>query len=176
MKICTKTLSMLHKVFQHFVDDYYTPLQDTIFPTSSRTPKTPCKCPAAQFTRDLSISIPRYVFQVRTSEDSVCSPLHTQTVPIQSPILDEHPSPPPLESVTHSSINSSHNPSILSSSPLPIHPPGEIYLTAQSYWSPGSDSQLSKEAGQDGNPDDSEEVGEELWEGFGTQGIRRGSV
>jgi hypothetical protein len=168
-------LSVSHGIFQHFFNQHFLPLQDIVLPSPTRAPKAICECPAPTLTRDFSFSSPNYVFQVRTDNSSVCSPLpRAQTVSIQSPSPIGSGDPPPLESLTHSSINSSiHSPT--SSIPLPIPPP-ESYEMAYSYGLQNSDPELSEETSEDGNFDDSEEAGEELREGFGTQGIRRGSV
>jgi hypothetical protein len=168
-------LSVLRGIFRHFFNQHYLPLQDIILPTTARAFKAPCECPAPTLTRDFSVSSPDYIFQVRTDDSSICSPLlRAQTVSNQSPLSYGPGSPPPLDSVTHSSVHSSiHSPT--PSIPLPVPPPQD-YQTAHSSWYSDSDSELSEETSLDGNPDDAEEVGEELWEGFGTQGIRRGSV
>jgi hypothetical protein len=135
--------SVLCGIFRHFYNQHYLPLQDTLFPTTSRAFKAPCECPAPTLTRDFSVSAPTYLFQVRTDDDSICSPLpHAQTVSIQSLSPYGSGSPPPLNSVTHSSVNSFiHSPS--SSVPLPVPLPQD-YQTAHTSWVSDSDSKLSK--------------------------------
>jgi hypothetical protein len=166
--------AVLHNAFQHFVDFHFVPVQDTIIPTTTRTLKTPCGCPVAYFTKDFSSSSPDYLFQARTSPFSVRSPVTDCSVFIQSPLHSRPGSVPPLESVTHSSINSSfHTPG--SSIPIPVRPP-QVDTSVRPYWAQDSDSELSEEESQDGNSVDSEAAGEELREGFSALGVRNDSV
>jgi hypothetical protein len=166
--------AVLRNAFQHSVDFHHVPLQDTILPPSARSPRTPCGCPVAFFTKDFSSSSPDYIFQARTSPHSVRSPITNRSVLIQSLTSDGPGSPPPLELITHSSNNSSVH-SITNSIPILIPPP-EDYQLARSNWSSDGDSELSEEASEDGNTDDSEEAGEELREGFSASGIRDDSI
>jgi hypothetical protein len=165
-------LSVSHGIFQHFFNQHFLPLQDLILPTSSRTPKVICECPAPTLTRDFLVSSPDHIFQVRTDDSSVRSPLlHAQTVSIQSLGSGDFP---PLESLTHSSIHSSiHSPT--SSIPLPIPLPQD-YQTAHTSWLSDSNSELSEEEGSYGNFDDAEEAGSKVGEGLGSNGIRENSV
>jgi hypothetical protein len=168
-------LSFLRKTFQHFIDMHFAPLQDALLPPGSPTLGIFCKCLVSRLTRDFLFASSPTLFQVRTDNHSLRSPLSVfLTVPIQSPISSGSGNIPPLESITNSPINSSlHS---LSSSDLLLICPPQNYETARSYWSQDSDSKLSEETGQDGDSDHSEEVGEELWEGFSASGVRNNSV
>jgi hypothetical protein len=149
--------AVLHNAFQHFVDFHHDPLQDIILPSNTRSPRTPCRCPVAFFTKDFSSSSPDYIFQARTSSHSVRSPITNHTVLIQSLTSDGPGSPPPLEFITNSSIF--HTPE--SDIPLPIHP-SQVNPSVRSYWATDSSSELSEEESPDGNSVNSEEVGEEF--------------
>jgi hypothetical protein len=154
-------VSVLRNAFQHFVDFHHDPLQDTILPSSTRPPRTPCGCPVAFFTKDFSSSSPNYIFQARTFSHSVRSPITNRSVLIQSPTSNGPGSPPPLELITNSSNDSSifHTPE--SDIPLPVRP-RQVDTSVRPYWATDSSSELSEEESPDGNSVNSEEVGEEF--------------
>jgi hypothetical protein len=167
--------SFLRNTFQHFVDMHFVPLQDHIFPSGPPTLNFFCECPLSRLTRDILIHSSPQVLQVRTDDSSLRSPLSVNlTVPIQSPSSIGSSNPPPLESVTDSSINTTfHTPD--SSAPLPVCPP-QVDTSVRPYWAQDSDSELSEEESPDGNSVDSEEVGEEFRERYSASGIRNDSV
>jgi hypothetical protein len=167
--------SFLRNTFQHFVDMHFVPLQDHIFPAGPPTLSFFCECPLSRLTRDILIHSSPRVLQVRTDDSSLRSPLSVHlTVPIQSPSSIGSSNPPPLESVTDSSFNTTfHTPD--SSIPLPICPP-QVDTSVRPYWAQDSDSELSETESSNGNSDNSEEVGEELREGYSASGIRDDSV
>jgi hypothetical protein len=154
-------LSFLRNTFQHFVDMHFAPLQDHILPSGSSTLGIFCDCPLPRLTRDFLIHSSPRLFQVRTDNSSLRSPLSVNlTIPIQSPSSIGSSNPPPLESVTNSSFNTSfHTPE--SDIPLPICPP-QVDALIQPYWTTDSNSELSEEESQDGDSVDTEEVGEEF--------------
>jgi hypothetical protein len=116
-------LSFLRNTFQHFVDMHFVPLQDHILPSGPPTLNFFCECPLSCLTRDILIHSLPQLFQVRTDNNSLRSPLSVNlTVPIQSPSSTGSSNPPPLESVTNSPFHTSfHTPE--SDIPLPIRPP-----------------------------------------------------
>jgi hypothetical protein len=117
------TLSFLRNTFQHFVDMHFVPLQDHFLPSGPPALNFFCECPLSRLTRDILIHSSPQLFQVRTDNNSLRSPLSVNlTVPIQSPSSTGSPHPPPLESITNSSINTTfHTPE--SNIPRPIRPP-----------------------------------------------------
>jgi hypothetical protein len=154
-------LSFLRNTFQHFVDMHFVPLQDHILPAGPPTISFFCECPLSRLTKYILIHSSPQLFQVRTDNSSLRSPLSVNlTVPIQSPLSIGSSNPPPLESVTNSPFNTSfHTPE--SDIPLPIRP-RQVDTSVRPYWATDSSSELSEEESPDGNSVNSEEVGEEF--------------
>jgi hypothetical protein len=153
--------SFLHNTFQHFIEMHFAPLQDHILPSGSPTLGIFCECPLSRLTQDFLIHSSPRLFQVRTDNSSLRSPLSVNlTIPIQSPSLIGSSNPPPLESITNSSLNTSfYTPE--SNIPLPIRPP-QVDTSIRPYWATDSNSELSEEESQNGDSVNSEEVGEEF--------------
>jgi hypothetical protein len=153
--------SFLRNTFQHFVDMHFVPLQDHILPSGPPTLNFFFECPLSRLTRDILIHSSPRLFQVRTDNSSLRSPLSVSlTVPIQSPSSIGSTNPPPLESVTNSPFDTSfHTPE--SDIPLPIRL-SQVNLSVRPYWAMDSSSELSEEESPDGNSVNSEEVGEEF--------------
>jgi hypothetical protein len=153
--------SFLRNTFQHFVDMHFVPLQDHILPAGPPTLNFFCECPLSRLTRDILIHSSPRLFQVRTDNSSLRSPLSVGlTVPIQSPSSAGPSNPPPLESVTNSPFDTTfHTPE--SDIPLPIRL-RQVDASVRPYWATDSSSELSEEESQNGDSVNSEEVGEEF--------------